>query len=89
MVTGRDRSGADERPEELGALRAENDALRARIASLVAVIEVMDDAVFVKGGDGRYRMINSAAPACSAGRGTKSSGRMTRSCSRPRRPSGS
>ena len=60
MGAGRDRSGADERPEDLGALRAENDALRARIASLVAVIEVMDDAVFVKGGDGRYRMINSA-----------------------------
>jgi PAS domain S-box-containing protein len=60
MGAGRDRSGADQRPEELGALRAENDALRARIASLVAVIEVVDDAVFVKGGDGRYRMINSA-----------------------------
>ncbi len=60
MAAGRDRSGADERPEELGALRAENDALRARIASLAAVIEVMDDAVFVKGGDGRYRTINSA-----------------------------
>ena len=38
-----------------------------RIASLVAVIEVMDDAVFVKGGDGRYRMINSAG-ACLLGR---------------------
>jgi len=60
MGSGRDRSGADERPEELGALRAENDALRARLASLVAAIEVMDDAVFVKGGDGRYRMMNSA-----------------------------
>ncbi len=60
MGAGRDRSGADERPEELSALRAENDALRARIASLVAAIELMDDAVFVKGGDGRYRMINSA-----------------------------
>ncbi len=60
MGAGRDRSGADQRPEELGALRAENDALRDRIASLVAVINIMDDAVFVKGGDGRYRMINSA-----------------------------
>ena len=60
MGAGRDRSGAEESHEELGALRAENDALRARLASLVAAIEVMDDAAFVKGGDGRYRMINSA-----------------------------
>jgi PAS domain S-box-containing protein len=46
--------------DELCALRAENDALRAGNASLMAAVDVIDDAVFIKGEDGRYRMINAA-----------------------------
>ena len=46
--------------DELRALRAETADLRKRIVSLEDVIEVIDDAVFVKDGLGRYLMINTA-----------------------------
>ncbi|HEY2156336.1 MAG TPA: PAS domain S-box protein [Isosphaeraceae bacterium] len=56
-----ERGGVNAKPDdELRALRAENDALRACNASLMAAVEVIDDAVFIKGEDGRYRMINAA-----------------------------
>ena len=46
--------------EELRSLRAENAALRGRNAALEAVVEVIDDAVFVKDERGRYALINAA-----------------------------
>jgi PAS domain S-box-containing protein len=61
MGAGGERDEAAVEPEdELRALRAENDALRARNASLMAIVDVIDDAAFIKGEDGRYRMIIAA-----------------------------
>jgi PAS domain S-box-containing protein len=45
--------------EELQALRARTDALRGRLALLEAVVEVTNDAAFVKDTQGRYLMINT------------------------------
>jgi PAS domain S-box-containing protein len=59
---GEDRRGEvdDRLAEEVRALRAEVAILRERNAALEAVLEVIDDAVYLKDRRGRYRIINSA-----------------------------
>jgi PAS domain S-box-containing protein len=56
-----DGVGRDERwDDEFRALRAEVADLRERNAALEAALELVDDAVFVKDRQGRYRMRNTA-----------------------------
>lgn len=45
---------------ELRVLRAEVADLRERNAALEAVLDLLDDTVFVKDRGGRYRIVNSA-----------------------------
>lgn len=55
------RTARGDLAEELRSLRAENAALRRRNAAFEAIVEAIDDPVFVKDERGRYAMINAAA----------------------------